>query len=191
MIPKAVEFMGGFLTGMWEKRDELLAEAATIPQKILDALGDVGSFLWDAGAQIIQGFWNGLKSKWDEVTGWVEGIGDWIADHKGPKAYDLALLVPNGEWIMQGLQAGIEAGVPQLQRTLEGVTGSMQAAVSATYSVPATQQARPAAPVAGGWSEVTEAIGGLRGDMGHLGIYLDGNALVGGISARMDRALVM
>lgn len=190
MIQAALKFMGGFLTGMWEKRDELLAEAATIPQKILDALGDVGSFLWDAGAQIIQGFWNGLTAKWDEVTGWVAGIGDWIAENKGPKAYDLALLVPNGQWIMQGLSEGIEGGIPQLRRTLAGVTGSMQAAVSATYSAPATQ-ARPSAPVAGGWSEVTEAIGGLRGDMGHLGIYLDGNKLVGGISARMDRALVM
>jgi len=191
MIPKAVEFMGGLLTGTSQEGEKLREWFAGLPQKLLDALGDVGSFLWDAGTQIIQGLWNGLKSKWDEVTGWVGGIGDWIAENKGPKAYDLALLVPNGEWIMQGLQAGIEAGVPQLQQTLAGVTGSMQAAVSATYSAPATQQARPAAPVAGGWSEVTEAIGGLRGDMGHLGIYLDGNALVGGISARMDRALVM
>ena len=191
MLPKAVEFMGGLLTGTSQEGEKLREWFAGLPQMLLDALGDLSTFLVDAGKQILQGFWDGLTAKWDEVTGWVEGIGDWIAENKGPKAYDLALLVPNGEWIMEGLQAGIEAGVPQLQRTLEGVTGSMQAAVSATYSAPATQQARPAAPVAGGWSEVTEAIGGLRGDMGHLGIYLDGNALVGGISARMDRALVM
>ena len=191
MLPKAVEFMGGLLTGTSQEGEKLREWFAGLPQTLLDAMGDLGSFLVDAGKQILQGFWDGLTSKWDEVTGWVEGIGDWIAENKGPKAYDLALLVPNGEWIMEGLQAGIEAGVPQLQRTLEGVTGSMQAAVSATYSAPATQQAQPAAPVAGGWSEVTEAIGGLRGDMGHLGIYLDGNALVGGISARMDRALAV
>lgn len=190
MIPAAIEFMGGLITGTSEKGAELHEWFAGLPQRLLDALGDVGSFLVDAGRQIIDGFWTGLKSKWDDVTGWVGGLGDWIAQNKGPKSYDLALLVPNGQWIMTGLSEGIESGIPQLQRTLAGVTGSMQAAVSATYGAQAPAQ-RPAAPVGTGWSEVASAIGGLRGDMGSLGVYLDGNKLVGGISTRMDRALVM
>ena len=190
MIPAAIEFMGGLLTGTSQEGENLRIWFSELPGKLLAALGDVGSFLINAGQQIIQGFWDGLTSKWDEVTGWVAGIGDWIAANKGPKAYDLALLVPNGEWIMQGLEAGLTNGIPQLQRTLAGVTSAMQATVSATYSAQAPV-ASPAAPTGTGWAEVTDAIGGLRGDMGSMGIYLDGNKLVGGISARMDRALVM
>jgi len=34
-------------------------------------------------------------------------MGSWIASHKGPKEYDLKLLVPNGGWIMQGLMNGL------------------------------------------------------------------------------------
>ena len=190
MLTAAIEFMGGLITGTSEEGEKLRTWFSELPGRLLAALGDVGSFLLDAGAQIIQGFWDGLKSKWSEVTDWVSGIGSWIAEHKGPKTYDLGLLVPNGEWIMQGLSAGIEAGIPQLQQTLDGITGTMQASVSARYGAPA-MPARQAAPAAGGWSEVASAIGGLRGDMGHMGIYLDGNTLVGGISARMDRALVV
>ena len=80
-----------------------------IPNKIVSALGDLGSLLYDAGSQIISGLLAGLKGKFNEVKDWVGGVGTWIADHKGPKAYDLQLLVPNGSWIMQGLSEGLEA----------------------------------------------------------------------------------
>lgn len=92
-----------------EKFTELVNWVKDIPNKIVSALGDLGSLLYDAGSQIISGLLEGLKGKFNEVQDWVGGVGTWIADHKGPKAYDLQLLVPNGGWIMQGLSEGLEA----------------------------------------------------------------------------------
>jgi phage-related protein len=78
-------------------------------------------WIWGAGSDIINGFLAGLQAAWGSVTSFISGIGPWIAAHKGPKAYDLGLLVKNGGWIMQGLRDGIEGEIPALQRTLGAV----------------------------------------------------------------------
>ena len=80
-----------------------------LPGRILDAIGNVGSILVNAGASIINGFLNGLKSAWNNVTGWISGIGDWIGDHKGPISYDRKLLIPHGKAIMSGVAQGLDA----------------------------------------------------------------------------------
>jgi tape measure domain-containing protein len=92
-----------------ERFDSLVGWVRGVPGRVVSALGNVGSLLWDAGSRIISSLWDGLKSKFESVKSWVSGIGDWIADHKGPKAYDLQLLVPNGQWIMGGLAEGLES----------------------------------------------------------------------------------
>jgi phage-related protein len=56
----------------------------------------------------------------------VGGIGDWIASHKGPKAYDMALLIPAGGWIMGGLSKGLRAEIPELQRTMSDITDTIR-----------------------------------------------------------------
>jgi len=100
-----------------------------IPGRIVDALGNVGTLLLDAGKRIMAGFLRGITDKFDDVKNFVTGIGSWIADHKGPKAYDLALLRPAGGWIMDGLRTGIEEEIPALKATLNRVSGAI--AVSA------------------------------------------------------------
>lgn len=81
-----------------------------LPGRITGAIGNVGSLLWNQGKSIIDGFLNGLKSAWDSVTGWISGIGDWIAEHKGPMSYDRRLLIPQGKAIMQGFAQGLSQG---------------------------------------------------------------------------------
>lgn len=93
-----------------------------IPGNIMTALGNLGNLLADAGRQIIEGLLSGITNKFEDVKDFVSGIGDWIADHKGPKAYDLKLLVPAGGWLMDGLRSGIEAELPALEATLNRVT---------------------------------------------------------------------
>lgn len=101
---------------------ELVGWVGGLPGRILSGLGNVGRLLWNAGDQIIQGFLNGIKQGFENVKTFVGGIGQWIADNKGPKAYDLGLLVPAGGWIMDGLGSGIEASIPALKKTLGGVS---------------------------------------------------------------------
>lgn len=112
--------------GARNKFGELLGFVVGIPGSVLSALGNTGSLLKNAGTQIITGFWNGLKEKFEDVKDWVGGVGSWIADHKGPKAYDLQLLVPAGGWIMQGLRNSLEAEIPALENTLDKVSNRIR-----------------------------------------------------------------
>ncbi|MHA7153957.1 phage tail tape measure protein [Arthrobacter sp. TMN-50] len=92
-----------------------------VPGRIVSALGNLGGLLLDAGGQIMGGFLQGLQNSWGAVTDFVGGIGQWIADNKGPKRYDQQLLVPAGKWIMGGLNKGLRGEQKQLERTIDGV----------------------------------------------------------------------
>ena len=81
-----------------------------LPGSIAGFFGNAGSILYNAGASIISGFLNGLKSMWSNVTGWISGIGDWIKAHKGPISYDRRLLIPAGQAIMTGFAQGLNNG---------------------------------------------------------------------------------
>lgn len=97
-----------------------------LPGRITGAIGNVGNLLYDAGASIISGFLDGLKSMWDSVTGWISGIGDWITEHKGPPEYDAVMLVNNGRLIMQGFARGLRSGFDtDVRRTISRINGRM------------------------------------------------------------------
>lgn len=97
-----------------------------LPGRILSAIGNVGRLLWNAGSSIIEGFLDGLKSAWNNVTGFIGGIADWIAEHKGPAAYDKVLLVKNGRLIMQGLAKGLGLGFDtDVRRAIGNINGRL------------------------------------------------------------------
>ena len=75
-----------------------------------------------------------------------------------------------------------------------GISAAMQETLGQAYgqrrAVPAYTP-RPAATSGSGWAGVESAVNGLRGDMAGIGIYLDGNVLVGHTATRMDKALAV
>lgn len=153
-------FAQSVMTGAVEKFTSLVNWVKGLPGKIVSALGNLGSLLLNAGRQIISGFLNGLKQKFNDVKNFVGGIGSWIANHKGPKAYDLALLVPNGGWIMQGLATGLRRGMPMIQSELERVVGDIEAGVRPSVSLQAQGVATTAAAatppgIGGGETNIT------------------------------------
>lgn len=135
-IPGAVVgYFAEAVSGATGKAGELVTFVGSIPGNILTALGNTGTLLKDAGTQIITGFFTGLKDKFEDVKAWVGGVGTWIADHKGPKAYDLELLQPAGGWIMTGLETGLVAGIPSLERTLGDVTDTIALGIPSNVNV--------------------------------------------------------
>ena len=110
---------------MTEKFGDVLDWAGGIGSSIIDALGDMGSLLFEQGSAIISGFLDGLKSMWDSVTGWVSGIGEWIAENKGPLDYDRVLLVPHGKAIMAGFLEGLDTGFSDVQDDVLGMADTL------------------------------------------------------------------
>lgn len=130
--------MGQQLSEAWESFTTSTAEGIAnvvtffveLPGRILEALGDLGGLLMEAGASIMGGFLNGLKSKWGEVKDFVGGIASWIAANKGPISYDRTLLVPAGLAIMGGFNKALRKGMEAVKATVRSVAPMIQRAMS-------------------------------------------------------------
>jgi hypothetical protein len=121
----------------------------TVPAKITGALGDLGGLLYDAGKAIISGLWSGMKATWTHVSSWVSGIGSWIADHKGPLDYDFQLLIPHGNAIMDGFNAGLSAGFGRVKMNVIGFNSEIASLMAVPHGAFdfTTETTRPATPV--------------------------------------------
>jgi phage-related protein len=151
---KVAGWFGDAKDGASKKLGDLVTYVKGVPGKILSALGSLGHLLYNAGISILSGLLDGLKDKFEDVKNFVGGIGSWIGDHKGPISYDRRLLIPAGNAIMQGLDAGIRSQMGTLQSTLSDVTdliqvkpyagtGSMDFASSATRATAANSAPAP------------------------------------------------
>lgn len=105
-----------------KKFGEVVGWIKGVPQMILNGLGNLGNLLVNAGNQIIEGFKRGLEGAFKGVQDFIGGIGQWIADHKGPKAYDMRLLIPNGRWVMKSLATGLTSGMRFVRGALGWIT---------------------------------------------------------------------
>ncbi len=81
--------------------------------------------LFGAGSAIMNGFLDGLRSVWGAITSFVGGIASWIRRHKGPIQYDRKLLIPAGNAIMTGLNAGLVDNFKTVQKNVSGMAGSI------------------------------------------------------------------
>ena len=111
-VSKGIENITGFFSGLKDK--------------LLGILSGAKDWLLDAGSNIISGLLKGITDKFEDVKDFIGGIGSWIADHKGPKRYDLGLLVNNGRWIMDGLDKGLRKGYGTVQDTVQGLAPAIQ-----------------------------------------------------------------
>jgi tape measure domain-containing protein len=120
-----VSFLSDAMSSMNEGWNNVAELVSSIPDKIAGFFSDAGNLLVNAGSQIISGLLSGITGAIDGVYNFVSGIGATIASLKGPKSYDLALLVPAGHWIMSGLQTGLEDGFEDVSDTVSDMGSSI------------------------------------------------------------------
>lgn len=141
LFDSGVDLLNGLMDGLNNVWGSVRSFFGDIPNNIVNALGDVSNILWNAGSDIINGFWDGLSDTWNNVQTWFNGIGDWIVDNKGPEEYDKKLLVPAGQFIMQGFNKGLRSQIGTIRDTLDDVTGlfDMGQSISDSMTVQAAQ----------------------------------------------------
>jgi phage-related protein len=122
---RVVEAIQSLWNGAMERFNGLLDFVRDLPARILRGLGNIGRMLFDAGKGILQGLWDGMKQVWDNLTGWVGGLGDRIRNLKGPLSYDRVMLTDIGEAIIGGLGKGMEKEWKDVEALLGGITASI------------------------------------------------------------------
>ncbi|MDE3293527.1 tape measure protein [Lacticaseibacillus rhamnosus] len=90
--------------------------------------------LMAAGKAIMDSFLKGLKKVWEGIKKFVGGIADWIRKHKGPISYDAKLLIPAGNAIMNGLNAGLTDKFSNVQKNVSSMAQAI--ADSAAVTMP-------------------------------------------------------
>lgn len=82
--------------------------------------------VYNAGVSIINGLFEGLQSAWQGVMDFVGGIGNWIAQHKGPISYDRKLLIPAGLAIMGGLDESLRDRFKDVKDTIFDINSDIE-----------------------------------------------------------------
>jgi hypothetical protein len=96
-----------------------------IKSDVMGALAGAGTWLINAGRQIIQGLINGIQEKIGAVTAKLRELTSLIPASKGPPKKDEVLLRENGQLIMEGLISGIASRVGLLQAELGDITNAV------------------------------------------------------------------
>lgn len=125
-----IQAVVGTVTNAFERVRNAISDKITaaidivrgLPGRALSALGNVGSTLYNAGTQIIQGLINGVTDKIGALTSKLQGVTKMLPKWKGPPDTDKKILRPNGRLIMDGLLKGIDDGIPKIKRVLKDLT---------------------------------------------------------------------
>ena len=119
-----------------------IAYLRTLPGLIINAIGDLGSLLYNAGKDLLNGLWRGMKDKAKDMFGWLGGIAKKIIDEKGPPAYDRVVLEQNGRLLIEGLGKGMKDAFPAVQRFAASLAPTLSASVGGGSSIPVAGRSR-------------------------------------------------
>lgn len=122
----AANWFGQMWTSITEKISGIMTSVSEIPGKISGFLGGLGSLLWQAGYDIINGLLQGIMAAAQAAFDFVAGIAGKIASLKGPLPYDRVLLIPHGNAIINGLVEGMRQGMPGLEEQIRAIIASIQ-----------------------------------------------------------------
>ncbi|MEW6874752.1 phage tail protein [Trueperella pyogenes] len=101
-----------------------------LPGKVVSAIGNVGSTLWNAGSEIIGGFIRGITSGFSKVKEKLGQLTSWLPSWKGPKPLDKVLLMENGRLVIGGFIRGLESKYGAVRESLGGLTGALPSMVT-------------------------------------------------------------
>lgn len=113
--------------------NEFAAYINQIPSIARERLAGLGSTLQSAGASLIRGFIDGIRSQIPSVQSILGGLTNSLPDWKGPKQKDAKILTPAGKLLIEGFIKGIDGTTAKLRSRLESITKALPANVKSGY----------------------------------------------------------
>lgn len=183
IILAAIQITLSIAMGMVEAIPNMITQLPRIFLAIVNAFKE---FNWkDIGSSLLTGIWNGINDKVEWLKGKVQGVVDkikgWFTgkdgfDEHSPSKWSKKVF----QYVMDGGVNGIDAGMPGMMSAVSGAVNSIKSGfdvgtISARASASGSAQ-----------NNIRSAI---HDEISKIGIYLDGNTLVGGISDRMNQGL--
>lgn len=183
IILAAIQITLSIAAGMIEAIPNMITQ---LPRIFLAIVNAFKGFSWSGiGHDLLTGIWNGINDKvaWlkGKVQGVVNKIKSWFTgkdgfDEHSPSKWSKKVF----QYVMDGGANGINAGMPGMMSAVSGAVDSIKSGfdvgtISANASASGSAQ-----------SNIRAAI---HDEISKIGIYLDGNTLVGGISDRMNQGL--
>jgi phage-related protein len=101
-----------------------------MPTSIKNVFSGAGSWLWNAGKNVIQGFINGLKSMFSSVQSSLSSLTSLLPSWKGPAPVDKVILKDAGQLVMKGFISGLESQYGAVRKSLQGFTEDLANDVS-------------------------------------------------------------
>jgi len=171
---KAAGWFGGVLTSAKDKLGDVVDWVKDIPSKIVSALGNLGTKLVASGKALVNGFLDGIKAAWGNITGWVEqGMSNlrklWpFSPAKIGPFSGRGYVTYSGKALTEDFAKSIAAGFPQIISTAESVMSGLEATLSTPLTVGATVNGFSAT------SAGVASVGGETLTIGSLSAELDG-----------------
>ena len=183
IILAAIQITLSIAIGMIEAIPNMITQLPRIFMAIVNAFKE---FNWkDIGSNLLAGIWNGINDKvaWlkGKVQGVVNKIKSWFTgkdgfDEHSPSKWSKKVF----QYVMDGGVNGIDAGMPGMMSAVSGAVNSIKSGFDV-----GTISARASA--SGSAQNNIRSV--IHDEISKMGIYLDGNTLVGGISDRMNQGL--
>ena len=183
IILAAIQITLSIAAGMIEAIPNMITQLPRIFLAIVNAFKE---FNWkNIGSDLLTGIWYGIKDKVEWLKGKVQGVVDkikgWFTgkdgfDEHSPSKWSKKIF----QYVMDGGANGIDAGMPGMMSAVSAAVDSIKSGfdvgtISASASASGSTQ-----------NNIRAAI---HDEISKIGIYLDGNTLVGGISDRMNQGL--
>lgn len=183
IILAAIQITLSIAMGMVEAIPNMITQLPRIFMAIVNAFKE---FNWkDIGSNLLTGIWNGISDKVEWLKGKVQGVVDkikgWFTgkdgfDEHSPSKWSKKVF----QYVMDGGVNGIDAGMPGMMSAVSGAVNSIKSGFDV-----GTISARASA--SGSAQNNIRSV--IHDEISKIGIYLDGNTLVGGISDRMNQGL--
>lgn len=183
IILAAIQITLSIAMGMIEAIPNMITQLPRIFLAIVNAFKE---FNWkNIGTNLLEGIWNGINDKvaWlkSKVKGVVDKIKGWFTgkdgfDEHSPSKWSKKVF----QYVMDGGVNGIDAGMPGMMSAVSGAVDSIKNGFN-------VGTVRASASASGSAQSNVRAV--IHDEISKMGIYLDGNILVGGISDRVNQGL--